>query len=114
MAGVASSVSSGFNQPPTVKSGETAVQLGDPQRGFGFNQPPTVKSGETARSVLGTAARASFQSAPDGEVGGDPVAWLDDGDLVRCFNQPPTVKSGETGPPPERRARVAVSISPRR
>ncbi len=38
-----------------------------------------------------------FQSAPDGEVGGD-IAGLARPRVPPGFNQPPTVRSGETSP----------------
>ena len=63
--------SGSFNQPPTVKSGETRgcwPSSPGPRR---FNQPPTVKSGETVRYFRLRKGLWVFQSAPDGEVGGD-------------------------------------------
>ena len=105
--------------------------------GVGFNQPPTVKSGETATEKIGMGQNPEFQSAPDGEVGGDrppsrppprrgsfnQPPTVKSGETIahghgcgnqRGFNQPPTVKSGETTTRTVARLSGLVSISPRR
>ncbi len=63
--------------------------------------------------VAGTRRFTTFQSAPDGEVGGDAAEIVTE-ILDNGFNQPPTVRSGETAPWPSSHATRCVSISPRR
>ncbi len=79
-----------------------------------FNQPPTVRSGETISYILDGSVCQLFQSAPDGEVGGDEPSEQAPATGIG-FNQPPTVRSGETYASLGDGARLGdVSISPRR
>ena len=89
-----------FNQPPTVKSGETRARWIGRRSPRGFNQPPTVKSGETAISAS-TASIASCFNQPPTVKSGETWSRSSRAGPSPSFNQPPTVKSGETGLEPD-------------
>ncbi len=84
-----------FNQPPTVRSGETPGRSSSPDHLSLFQSAPDGEVGGDAFRSGRSISKLRFQSAPDGEVGGDfQLASQPQGLL--SFNQPPTVRSGET------------------
>ena len=102
----------GFNQPPTVRSGETSPLPTGSRSTNTFQSAPDRQVGGDKPHPLNLEVWNKFQSAPDRQVGGDAQAIAACRDKT-CFNQPPTVRSGETWPKTYDRWVKEVSISPR-